>query len=44
MEEYKLALMGVSEFRWNGSGKTETTNGNVFVYSGMPNTDDDHIR
>ena len=44
MGEYKLAVMGVSEVRWNGSGKTETTNGNVFVYSGMPNADDDHIR
>jgi len=44
MDEYKLAVMGVSEVRWNGSGKTETTNGNIFVYSGMPNTDDDHIR
>ena len=33
MGEYKLAVMGVSEVRWNGSGKTETTNGNVFVYS-----------
>jgi hypothetical protein len=39
MEEYKLDVMRVSEVRWNGSGKTETTNGNVFVYSGMPNTD-----
>jgi len=44
MGEYKLAVMGVSEVRWNGSGRTETTNGNVFVYSGMPNVDDDHIR
>jgi len=44
MGEYKLAVMGVSEVIWNGSGKTETTNGNIFVYSGMPNTDNDHIR
>jgi len=44
MGEYKVAIMGVSEVRWNGSGKMETTNGNVFVYSGMPNADDDHIR
>ena len=35
MGDYKLAVMGVSEVRWNGSGKTETTNGNIFVYSGM---------
>jgi len=32
MGEYKLTVMGVSEVRWNGSGKTETKNGNVFVY------------
>jgi hypothetical protein len=44
MGEYKLALLGVSEARWNGSGRTDTTNGNVFVCSGMPNTDDDRIR
>jgi len=44
MGEYKLAVLGISEVRWNGSGRTETTNGNVFVYSGMPNADDDHIR
>jgi len=44
MGEYQLAVMGVSKVRWNGSGRTETTNGNAFVYSGMPNVDDDHIR
>jgi len=44
MEEYKLAVMSVSDVRWNGSGRTETTNGNVFVYSWMPNADDDQIR
>jgi hypothetical protein len=36
--------LGLSEARCNGSGRTETTNGNVFVCSGMSNTDDDHIR
>jgi hypothetical protein len=44
MGEYKLAVMGVSEVRWNGSGRTETTNGNVFFFFLMPNADDDHIR
>ena len=44
MGEYKLAVLGVSEVRWNGNGRTETTNGNVCVYCGMPNADDDHIR
>jgi hypothetical protein len=34
--EYKLAVLGVSEARWNGSGRTETTNGNVFVYGEIP--------
>jgi hypothetical protein len=43
--EYKHAVLGLSEARWNGSGRTETSNGNVSVHSGMPNTDDDdHIR
>jgi len=27
--EYKLAVIGVSEVRWNGTGKTETIIGNV---------------
>ena len=31
MGEYKLAVLGVSEVRWNGSGRTEITNGNVFI-------------
>jgi exonuclease III len=44
MGEYKLAVLGVSEVRWNGNRRTETTNDNIFVYSGMPNIDDDHIR
>ena len=44
MEEYKLAVMGVSEVRLNESGRTETKNGNIFVYLGMPDADDDHIR
>jgi hypothetical protein len=43
MGEYKLAVLDVSEVRWNGN-RTETTNENIFVYSGMPNIDDDHIR
>ena len=36
MGEYELAVLGISEVRWNGNGRTETTNGNIFVYSGMP--------
>jgi hypothetical protein len=44
MAEYKLAVLDVSEARWNGNGRTETNNGNVFVYSGMPSADYDHIR
>jgi hypothetical protein len=44
MAEYKLDGFDVSEDRWNGSGRTETNNGNVFVYSGMPSADYDHVR
>jgi hypothetical protein len=44
MGEYKLAVLGVSEVRWNGNGRTETADGNVFVYGGVPNADDDHTR
>jgi hypothetical protein len=40
MGECELAVLGVSKVRWNGNGRTETTNGYVFVYSGMPNADD----
>jgi hypothetical protein len=36
--------LGVSEARWNGNGRTESTNGNILVYSGMSNTDNYHIR
>jgi hypothetical protein len=44
MGKYKLAVLGVSEARWNGNGRTEITNGNILVYLGMSNTDNDHIR
>jgi hypothetical protein len=44
MGEYELAVLGVSEVRWNGNGRTETTDGNVFVYWGMANADNDLIR
>jgi exonuclease III len=39
-----FGVLGVGEIRWNGCGRTETTNGKVFVYSGMPIANDDHIR
>jgi hypothetical protein len=43
MERYKLAILGVSEVRWNGSGQI-TSNGNVFMYSGMSNINDPHMK
>jgi hypothetical protein len=33
MENFKLALLGVSEVRWNGVG-SKTTDGNLFIYFG----------
>jgi hypothetical protein len=42
MENFKLALLGVSEVRWNGVGSIKT-NGNLFIYSGMPGENEPHI-
>jgi hypothetical protein len=36
MENFKLALLGVSEVRWSDVGSITTTNSNLFIYSGMP--------
>jgi hypothetical protein len=44
LENFKLALLGVSEVRWNGVGSITTTNGNLFIYSGMPGENESHIR
>jgi hypothetical protein len=44
MNNFKLVLLGVSEVRWNGAGSTATTNGNLFIYSGMPAENEPHIR
>jgi hypothetical protein len=30
--------------RWNGSGQTVTSNGNVFIYSGMSNISDPNMK
>jgi hypothetical protein len=35
---------GVSEVRWNGSGQIMTTDGKMFLYSGMLNEEDPHVR
>jgi hypothetical protein len=40
MDRYKLDILGVSEVRWNGSGQTMTTDGKMFLYSGMLNEED----
>jgi hypothetical protein len=44
MENFELALLGVSEVRWNGVGSITTTNGNLFIYSGMPGKSEPHVR
>jgi hypothetical protein len=44
MENFKLALFGVNEVRWNGAGSITTTNGNLFIYSGMPGKNEPHVR
>jgi hypothetical protein len=44
MENFKLALLGVSEVTWNGAGSITTTNGNLFIYSGMPGKNEPHKR
>jgi hypothetical protein len=43
VENFKLALLGVSEVRWNGVG-IKITNSNLFIYSGMPGENEPHIR
>jgi hypothetical protein len=43
MENFELALLGVIKVRWNGAGSI-TTNGNLFIYSGMPGKNEPHIR
>jgi exonuclease III len=42
MEIYNLDLLGLSEVGWNGSGQYRTPNGNILLYSGMPNENDVH--
>jgi hypothetical protein len=44
MDRYKLDILGVSEVRWNGSGHIMTTDGKMFLYSGMLNEEDLHVR
>jgi hypothetical protein len=44
MYRYKLDILAVSEVRWNGSGKIMTTDGKMFLYSGMLNEEDPHFR
>jgi exonuclease III len=44
VENFKLALLGVSEVRWNGAGSIMTTNCNLFIYSGMPGENEPHMR
>jgi hypothetical protein len=39
MDRYELDILGVSEVRWNGSGRMKTY-GKMFLYSGMLNEED----
>jgi hypothetical protein len=43
MDRYKLDSLGVSDVRWNGSGQIMTTDGKMFLYSGMLNEEDPHV-
>jgi hypothetical protein len=43
MDEAKVGVLGLCEVRWNQSGEIDTHNGKRFLYSGMPEEDDDHI-
>jgi hypothetical protein len=43
MENVKLAIFGVSEVRWNDDGSI-TTNGNLFIYSGLPGENEPCVR
>ena len=39
MEKYGLSILGVSEARWNGSGKRKLEKGKLMVYSGKEEGD-----
>jgi endonuclease/exonuclease/phosphatase family metal-dependent hydrolase len=43
MDRMKMDLLGMQEVRWNQSGENRTRDGKLFLYSGMPEEDDDHI-
>ena len=38
MERYKLDILGISECRWRGSGKSKLNTGQVIIYSGDEET------
>jgi hypothetical protein len=44
MHRYKVDILGVSEVRWSGSGQIMTTDGKMFLCSGMLNEEDPHDR
>jgi hypothetical protein len=44
MDSYKLDILGVSEVRWNGSRQIITTYSKMFLYSGLLNEEDPHVR
>lgn len=44
LKQYNLALIGMSEVRWNQSGQLSTSKGHLMLWSGMPNENDPHQR
>jgi exonuclease III len=43
MERAKVEVLGLCEVRWNQSAEYVTDDGKLFIYSGMPEEDDDHV-
>ena len=37
MKRYKLDILGISECRWRGRGKSKLNTGEVIIYSGEEN-------
>lgn len=43
MKQQKIEILGISESRWNGSGRTKLTTGETILYSGRQEDDNNHI-
>ena len=42
MRRYNISILGISEMRWNTSGKMTTATGEMVLYSGKANANDIH--